>query len=110
MAPSKDQPIHTMKNALLTSLALIGLTAFAPRAEAGNYIRVRDGYDRCGRPVYAWIRQPSGYCSSSHRTYYQPQRSDYSHGYHRPTYLHNSCYSSFRGYYSAPRFSLHFGF
>ncbi len=100
-----------MKNALLTSLALITLAAFAPRAEAGSYVRVFNGYDRCGHPVYAWVPQSSGHCSSSYRSYDEPRRETYySREYRRPTYSRDDCETSNRGYRSTPRFTFHFGF
>lgn len=99
-----------MKYALLSSLAAISLCAFAPRAEAGTYVRVFDGYDRCGHPVYVWVEQPSSHCST-YRRYEAPQReSYYSREYDRPVLRRDSCESSSRVYRSTPRFSFHFGF
>lgn len=101
-----------MKNALLTSLALLSLAAFAPRAEAGTtYVRVFDGYDRCGQPVYSWVPQSSGHCSSSYRSFDEPRRETYySREYRRPTYSRDYCESSERSYRSTPRFTFRFGF
>ena len=96
-----------MKNALLTALTLAGLFAFAPRAEAGGWFRVADGYDRCGRPVYVPSRNCDRYPAP---TYYQSYRPTYHYSYHPPTYVRETCYSSRRGYGSSPRFSIHFGF
>ena len=99
-----------MKNALLTSLALVGFAVFAPRAQAGTTFPVLSGYDRCGHPVYMWVHRSSKSHSSNRDKYYVPERTDYYPDYHRPTYLRDSCHSSVRGFYSPPRFSFHFGF
>ena len=99
-----------MKNALLTSLALVGFAVFAPRAQAGTTFPVLHGYDHCGRPVYMWVHRSSKSHSSNRDKYYLPQHSGYHSAYRRPTYFHDSCHSSGRGYYTPPRFSIRFGF
>jgi hypothetical protein len=95
-----------MKNALLTALTLLGLSAFAPRAEAGGWFRVSDRYDRCERPVYYRSRDCDRYSAP---TYYRTYRPSYYSSY-RPTYVRDSCYSSRPRCSSSPRFSIHIGF
>lgn len=97
-----------MKNALLTALTLIGLSAAAPRAEAGGWFRGSDRYDRCERPVYYQSRD----CHRDYRPtyYYRTYRPTYYRSYYRPTYVRGGCYSSPRGFYSTPHFSIRIGF
>lgn len=48
-----------MKNLLIASLILTGLTAFAPTASAKKkHDREFAGYDRCGHPVYREVYRP----------------------------------------------------
>ena len=99
-----------MKHAYLTALTLALLTAFAPHAEAASYRRVFDGYDRCGRPVYVWVRQSSSSCAPRYRTDCEPRHRDYFSGYRRPILFHDAYSSSARDCYSSPRFSIRIGF
>lgn len=96
-----------MKNALLTALTLISLSAAVPRAEAGGWFRGSDRYDHCERPVYYRSRDCDRYSTP---TYYRPYRPAYYYPHHRPTYVRDACGSYRRGYYSSPRFSIRFGF
>ena len=95
-----------MKNVLLTALALLGLSAFAPRAEAGGFFRVSDRHDHCDRPTYSRSRSYSSYYAPTYSRTYRPEY----YSYPRPTYVRESCHSSYRGYRSTPRFSISFGF
>ncbi len=98
-----------MKNVFLTALTLIGLSAFAPRAEAGGFFRVSD---QCDRADYYRSRSSYSYYEPRYERSYRTYRPDYScSSYRRPTYVvRDDCSYSRRGYYSAPRFSISFGF
>jgi hypothetical protein len=101
-----------MKNVFLTVLTLIGLSAFAAKAEAGGFYRVSDRCDRSGyyRPPVSYRYCEPRY-ERSYRTYRTYQPHYYYSSYRRPTYVtRDSCSSSRRAYYSAPRFSISFGF
>jgi hypothetical protein len=96
-----------MKNALLTALTLIGLSAFTPRAEAGGWFRASDRYDRCERPVYVPSRSCDRYSAPTYSRTYRPT---YHYSYRPSAYSRDYCDSSRRGYSSTPRFSIRFGF
>jgi len=98
-----------MKNVLLTALTFIGLSAFAPRAEAGGFFRSSERYDRhdrCDRSS-SYSRSRETYYAPTYYRSYRPQT--YS-TYRRPTYVRDTCQTSRRSHYSAPRFSISFGF
>lgn len=101
-----------MKNVLLLTLSIIGLAAFAPQAQADSCyrgtVRYSDRYDRWERPTYHRHRSSSRYYygAPTYRRYDSPRRYYYSRDYRRPYYVGDSCRSSNRGYYSAPRLSF----
>lgn len=88
--------MHPMKTLLLSILAFVGLAAFVPQAEASHRERYVRYYDRCGRPVYAYVYRDD--CYSYRPAYFYRPRVRY----------YDSCAP--RYYYSRPRFSLSFGF
>ena len=94
-----------MKTILIAALALLGLTAFAPQAEAGGYRdRYRRSYDDCDRPRYR----------SSYRDdcrYYERPVTYYRYAPSRSYYHSSYDYCAPRRYYSSrPRVSFSFGF
>jgi hypothetical protein len=64
-----------MKTLLIAALAIAGVFAFAPQAEAGQYTRYVAGYDRCGNPIIAYGHKSQvwGPSYNQARYYHVPQ-------------------------------------
>jgi len=123
----KKRIIHLMKNALLLALTFIGLSATAPRAEAGGLLSFlfgrgdrcdrrdrsdrwdrRDRWDRHDRPIYYAPRgdwddrcAPRTYSGGYDRGFRGGDRRDYR----RPVLVREACETR-DGFSSAPRFSV----
>ncbi len=100
-----------MKKLLLALLAVSGLAAFAPKAEAGQYAVVYTKYGATyvpkatlyGQSYINEVNYNNAYnrCHPQPRTYYRPSTT---RCYSRPVY-YRSCDT-----YRAPRISFSFGF
>lgn len=100
-----------MKKLLFALLMLLGVVAFAPKAEAGQYAKIWNGH------CYTYVHKSQAY-GYGHGGYYAPR---YRNNYYRPVNRYygrpvrysrgydRGCYGG--GYYnSRPRVAISFGF